>query len=414
MDCLVRTLYIHHMGDRSVLISGASIAGPALAYWLHVAGYEPTIVERAQGPRPGGQTVDLRGAGRTVVTRMGLMNKARSVAVDQRGLALVNGTGKFIATMPVGAFGGEGIVSEIEILRGDLADVLRQATLPGTEYIYDDTVTGFAQDDEGVTVTFENRAPRRYGLVFGADGVHSAVRSVAFGPESEFFRPLNVCSSWFTGGDDWDLDGWLLMYNEPGGLVASVRPGRLSGEIKASLAFRTPPVTFDHRDTTAQKQLMTQRFSASGWEIPRLVRAMHDSPDFVLDNFGQVRMDTWSRGRVALVGDAAWCPTALTGLGTSLALVGAYVLAGELAGCRGDYQQAFTRYEELMRSYVTKSQQLPPGGVAGFAPKSSTYIALRAKSMRMMTHWPMKNLIASQFAKAKDLELPDYELSPIS
>jgi 2-polyprenyl-6-methoxyphenol hydroxylase-like FAD-dependent oxidoreductase len=313
--------------------------------------------------------------------------------------------------MPADAFGGEGIISEIEILRGDLADLLRQATLPGTEYIYDDTVTELAQDDDGVTVTFENTDPRRFGLVFGADGAHSAVRSVAFGPESEFFRPLNVCSSWFTADDDWDLDGWLLMYNEPGGLVASVRPGRLSGEIKASLAFRSPPVTFDTRDRTAQKHLVTQRFSGSGWEVPRLLRAMRDSPDFVLDNFGQVRMNTWSRGRVALLGDAAWCPTAVTALGTSLALTGAYVLAGELAGRRGDHRQAFTRYEQLMRSHVAKSQQLPPGGVAGFAPTSATYIALRAKSMQMMTHWPMKNLITGQFAKANDLQLPHYDLS---
>jgi 2-polyprenyl-6-methoxyphenol hydroxylase-like FAD-dependent oxidoreductase len=401
------------MENSSVLISGASIAGPALAYWLHAAGYEPTIVERASCPRPGGQTVDLRGAARTVVNRMGLMDNARSVAIDQRGLALVNRTGRFIATMPVDTFGGEGIISEIEILRGDLADVLRQATLPGTEYIYGDSVTELAQDEDGVTVTFENTAPRRFGLVFGADGVHSAVRSVAFGPEPEFFRPLNVCSCWFTADDDWDLDGWFLMYNEPGGLVASVRPGRVSGEIKASLAFRSPPVTFDDRDSAAQKHLIAQRFSRSGWEVPRLLRVMSDSPDFVFDNFGQVRMDTWSRGRVALVGDAAWCPTALTGLGTSLALVGAYILAGELARCGGDHQQAFRRYEELMRSFVVKSQQLPPGGVAGFAPKSSAYIALRATSMRMMTRWPVKNLIAGQFAKANDLELPDYELSQI-
>lgn len=402
------------MANMNVLISGAGIAGPALAYWLRTAGYEPTIVERAPGPRPGGQTVDLRGAGRTVISRMGLMDKAKSVTVDQRGLALVNRTGTFIATMPVDAFGGEGIISEIEILRGDLADVLREATLPGTEYIYDDTVTGLAQDDDGVAVTFENAAPRRFGLVFGADGMHSAVRSVAFGPEPEFFRPLNVCSTWFTAADDLDLDGWFLMYNEPGGLTASMRPGRLTGEIKASLAFRSPPVTFDRHDIAAQKSLVEQRFASAGWEVPRLLRAMHDSPDFVLDNFGQIRMNSWSRGRVALLGDAACCPTALTGLGTSLALVGAYLLAGELTRARGDHRQAFARYEELMRPYVTKSQQLPPGGVAGFAPKSSAYIALRGLSMRMMARWPMKNVIARQFEKADDIELPDYDLAPVA
>lgn len=402
------------MTNRNVLISGAGIAGPALAYWLRAAGYEPTIVERAPGPRPGGQTVDLRGAGRTVISRMGLMDKAKSVTVDQRGLALVNRTGKIIASMPVDAFGGEGIISEIEILRGDLADVLRAATLPHTEYLYDDTITGIAQHDDGVTVTFEKTEPRRFGLVLGADGTHSTVRSHAFGPESEFFRPLNLCGTWFTATDDLDLDGWFLMYNEPGGLAAGVRPGRLPGEIKASLAFRSPPVGYDRRDIAAQKHLVAQRFAGSGWEVPRLLRAMRDAPDFVLDNFGQIRMDSWSRGRVALVGDAACSPTPLTGLGTSLALVGAYLLAGELGRARGDHRRAFARYEELMRPYVTTSQQLPPGGVAGFAPRSAAAVALRGLSMRMMTRWPMRNLIAGQFGKADDIELPDYDLAPVA
>ena len=171
------------MENQDILISGASIAGPALAYWLRSRGFNPTVVERAPAPRPGGQAVDLRGAGRTVVQRMGLLDRIRELSLDQRGLAVVNTRGRLGARMPADLFGGEGIVSEIEILRGDLGQVLYEASRPGTEYLFDDTITGLDQDGTGVTVTFEKSAPRRFGLVIGADGLHSVVRSLAFGPE---------------------------------------------------------------------------------------------------------------------------------------------------------------------------------------------------------------------------------------
>lgn len=169
------------MGNTDILISGAGVAGPALAYWLRRAGFAVTVVERAPAPRPGGQTVDLRGAGRTVIERMGLMDRARAVSVDQRGLVLVDATGRITARMTADSFGGEGIVSEIEILRGDLGRLLYEATADEVEYLFDDTVTALDEDDEGVTVAFEKAAPRRFGLVVGADGLHSAVRALAFG-----------------------------------------------------------------------------------------------------------------------------------------------------------------------------------------------------------------------------------------
>ncbi|MEV4612584.1 FAD-dependent monooxygenase [Kitasatospora sp. NPDC049258] len=398
------------MESTEILVSGGGIAGPALAYWLRRAGFAVTVVERAPAPRPGGQTVDLRGAGRVVVERMGLMERARELTVRQHGLALVDSAGRITARMGADSFGGEGIVSEIEILRGDLGALLHEAVAPEVEYLFDDTVTGLDQDADGVRVTFEKAGPRRFALVVGADGLHSVVRALAFGPERQCVRPLGVQTAWFTTTDPMELDGWFQMYNAPGGLVASARPGRLPGEVKAGLSYRSAPEPYDRRGTAAQRELVAARFAGAGWQVPRLVAAMRTAPDFFFESMGQVRLDGWTRGRVALLGDAGYCPTPLAGLGTSLALVGAYVLAGELAAAAGDHRVAFGRYDEVMRPYVRQAQQLPPGGAAGFAPSGALAIRLRAASMRSMNRWPMRNILAAQFAKAGDIALPDYPL----
>jgi len=396
------------MQNRDVLISGAGVAGPALAYWLSEYGFTTTVVERAPAPRAGGQTVDLRGAGRVVIERMGLMDRVRGVSVAQRGIAFVGADGRIAARMPTELFGGEGIVSEVEVLRGDLVQVLYEATVPAVEYLFDDTARGLDQDEEGVTVTFEKARPRRFGLVIGADGVNSAVRGLAFAPQAQSVRPLGCYTAWFTAPAEFDPGGWFLMHNAPGGLVASIRPGRVPGEFKAGLSFRSAPIDYDPRDTAAQLDILAARFSGAGWEVPRLLKAMRTAPDFFFDPIAQVHLDRWSSRRTALVGDAGYCPTPLTGLGTSLALVGAYVLAGELAATDGDHRVAFARYEQITRPYVTSGQQLPPGGIRGFAPDSAIAIGLRTASMRWMSRWPMRNLLARQFAKAGEIELPDY------
>jgi 2-polyprenyl-6-methoxyphenol hydroxylase-like FAD-dependent oxidoreductase len=397
------------MEHQDILISGAGIAGPAVAYWLRKAGFGVTVVERAPSPRPGGQAVDLRGAGRTVVQQMGLLDRVREVALEQEGFAFVDARGRVTARMPADAFGGEGIVSEIEVLRGDLCQVLYQATLPGVGYVFDDTITGIEQDTAGVTVAFEKAPSRRFGLVVGADGLHSTVRALAFVPDAACVRPLHLYNAWFTAPADIDLGGWYLMHNEPGGLVAGARPGRHPDEIKAGLSFRSEPLGGECRDRAAQKELLARRFAGAGWEVPRLLDAMRASADFYFDSVGQVHLDAWSRGRVALLGDAGYCPSPLTGLGTSLSLVGAYVLAGELVAAGGDHRVAFPRYQERLRAYVAQGQQLPPGGVGGFAPMTAFMIGMRSVSTRWMTRWPLRNLLAGQFAKADAIELPSYE-----
>lgn len=397
------------MQNRDVLISGAGIAGPALAYLLREQGFNPTVVERAPAPRPGGQAVDLRGAGRTVIESMGLMERVKAVSLDQRSMAFVDASGRPAAEVPRDLFGGEGFVSEIEVLRGDLGQLLYDATVPATEYLFDDTITGLDQDAKGVSISFERASPRRFALVIGADGLHSKVRSLVFGPESQCVRPLNCYTAWFTAVADFDLDGWYLMYNAPGGLVASVRPGRLPNETKVGISFRSAPIAYDRRDIVGQQDIVAERFAGVGWETPRLLESMRSATDFYLDSMGQVHLGNWSNGRVTLLGDAGYCPTPLTGLGTSLALVGAYVLAGDLAAADGDHLVAFPHYEHLLRPYVAQGQQLPPSGVAGYAPHSAFGIKMRNASMRWMGRWPLRPLMAKQFAKAGDIDLPEYD-----
>ncbi|MDN5919187.1 MAG: FAD-dependent monooxygenase [Pseudonocardia sp.] len=398
------------MENTNVLVAGAGIAGCAVAYWLREQGFTPTVVERAPALREGGQTVDLRGAGRTVIDRMGLLDRVRQVTVDQRGIAWVDARGRRRAEMPVEAFGGRGIISTDEVLRGDLSTVLYEAARPGVEFLFDDTVTGLVSDADGVDVTFENADPRRFALVVGADGLHSAVRRAAFGPEADCVRPLGLLTAWYTVPAEVELDGWYLMHNAPGGLVASLRPGRLSGEQKAGLSVRTRE-TFDRRDLEAQRALLARHFAGVGWEASRLLRAAGAAEDFYLDTVGQVRLDRWSRGRVVLLGDAGYCPTPLTGLGTSLALVGAYVLAGELAAAGpGGYAAAFEGYERVLRPYVEQGQQLPPSGVDGYAPLTPLRIRLAQASMRWATRWPMRPMMERIFAKADAIDLPDYSV----
>jgi 2-polyprenyl-6-methoxyphenol hydroxylase-like FAD-dependent oxidoreductase len=397
------------MAAQTVLISGASIAGPALAYWLRRRGFAPTVVEAAPAIRPGGQAVDLRGAGRSVVERMGLLDRVREVSVDERGIANVDARGRRTSEMAADAFGGEGIVAEIEVMRGDLTRILYEATRDDVEYLFADRIAALQPDADGVLVRFESGAQRRFDFVVGADGVHSGVRALAFGPEQRYVRAMGAYTAYFTVPDPGDLGHWFLMHNAPGGRVAGLRPER-GGTAKVMLSFTSPELHYDRRDRAAQQHLLRQAFTGVGWRVPELLSAMDASPDFYFDAIGQVHMDAWTQGRVALVGDAGYCASPLTGMGTSLALVGGYVLAGELAAAT-DHAAAFARYEELLRPYVRQCQELPPGGVKGFAPQSALMIRMRDTSMRMMTRWPMRNILAKQFAKADAITLPDYPVS---
>jgi 2-polyprenyl-6-methoxyphenol hydroxylase-like FAD-dependent oxidoreductase len=401
------------MTQPTVLISGAGVAGPALAHWLAGNGYRVVIVELAPGIRPGGQTVDLRGAGRDVVNRMGLLDQMVDRSLHQRGVAWVRADGSRRAEMPVEAFDGNGVVSKLEILRGDLVDVLYQATKDTVEYRFDSRITGLDPGDDGVGVTLADGTRLRADLVVGADGPHSAVRRLVFGPEEQFVKPLGGYNAWFTAPDRVGLAGWYLMYQAAGGLNASLRPSHDPAIAKAGLAFRSEPLTYDRRDLDEQRQLLADRFAGAGWHCAALLAAAQEADDFYFDEFAQVHMDSWSRGRVTLCGDAGYCASPLSGMGTSLALVGSYLLGGELGSAPDVLSSehvdgALASYGRLMRPYVDKCQDLP-AGVDGYAPKSNSDIVITAQVMKWMQRWPFRSFAAKKFFTTADsIDLPEY------
>jgi 2-polyprenyl-6-methoxyphenol hydroxylase-like FAD-dependent oxidoreductase len=401
------------MAQPTVLISGAGIAGPSLAFWLTSNGYRVVVVEIAPGIRPGGQTVDLRGAGGDVVERMGLIEQMRSRALEQQGAAWVRSNGSHRAEMPVTAFDGNGLVSKLEILRGDLVDVLYQATKDSTEYRFNTRISDLRQSDDAVDVTLADETRLRADLVVGADGPHSGVRRLVFGPEEQFVKPLGGYNAWFSAPDHVGLDGWYLQYQAPGGLNASMRPSHDPAMAKAGLAFQSGPIDYDRRDLGQQREILVERFAGAGWECDALLAAAQEADDFYFDLFAQVHMPSWSSGRVTLVGDAGYCASPLSGMGTSLALVGAYILAGELGPAAdglsiGRVQSALARYATAMRPYVDKCQDLP-NTLDRFAPRSASDIAINAEVMKWMQRWPFRPLAAKLwFTTADSIELPDY------
>jgi 2-polyprenyl-6-methoxyphenol hydroxylase-like FAD-dependent oxidoreductase len=340
-----------------VLVAGASIAGPALAHWLRRRGAEVTVVERAPGLRPGGQAVDARGVTKEVIRRMGLDAAVRAARTATAGAHTVDADGNVLETFSADDDGGDGYISEIEILRGDLSQVLYDDTRDGVEYVFGDRIAELTQDADGVDVVFAGGDRRRFDLVVGADGLHSALRAMVFGPRERFVRHLGLVLAFYSVPNEFGLDRWLLDYHESG-RSASLRPIRDATRAMAMFSFPSADFDVDYRDVEAQKRLLRERTAGLGWLAPRILAHLDDTPDFYLDQVAQVVMDRWSDGRVGLIGDAAYSASPMSGQGTGLALVGAYLLAGELAAAGWDPAAGFAAYERRMRSFVEANQEI--------------------------------------------------------
>jgi 2-polyprenyl-6-methoxyphenol hydroxylase-like FAD-dependent oxidoreductase len=340
-------------------VAGASIAGPALAHWLRRRGAEVTVVERAPELRPGGQAVDARGVAREVIARMGLDTAVRAARTDTAGAYTVDADGNVLETFRADDDGGDGYIAEIEILRGDLSRVLHEDTRDGVEYVFGDRIVELSQDADGVDVVFAGGDRRRFDLVVGADGLHSALRAMIFGPHERFVRHLGRMMSFYTVPNEFGLDRWLIDYQESGtGRSAGLRPIQDATRAMAMFSFPAADLDVDYRDVAAQKRRLRERMVGLGWLAPRILAHLDDTPDFYLDQVAQVVMDRWSSGRVGLIGDAAFSSSPLSGGGTGLALVGAYLLAGELAAAGWDPAAGFAGYEGRMRSYVEANQEI--------------------------------------------------------
>ena len=397
----------HPENARTVLISGASIAGPALAYWLHEYGFATTIVERADGIRPGGQTVDLRGAGKVVAQRMGLEEAVRAASTGEEGVAFVDRSGRTRAAFGADAFGGEGLVAELEILRGELAELLYERTRTSTDYLFGDRIAVLDDQGDRVHVTFDSGLVRDFDLVVAADGIGSRTRRLVFGDEPTF-RSLGMYTAYATIPRAESDGTWARWYNATGGRVITLRPDTL-GTTRALLTLPARGEGYEKQSPDEQRALLKRTFADAGWEAPRVVAALDDASDLYFELTGQVRTPHWSRGRVALVGDAGYCASPISGMGTSLALVGAYVLAGELAA-HPDHRDAFAAYERVLRPYVDKAQQLPP-----FTPRIAqprTRVGIRVLNTAL---WAASRPWVGRLGKnkrlsppAQEIDLPDY------
>jgi 2-polyprenyl-6-methoxyphenol hydroxylase-like FAD-dependent oxidoreductase len=367
-----------------------------------------TVVERAPALRPGGQAVDLRGVAKEAVRRMGLEDEVRTACTKTRGMSIVNRQNKRIGSMTADMFGGDGFIAEIEILRGDLAEVFYRATADDVEYIFDDQISAMKEHDDRVEVSFASGCLRTFDIVVGADGLHSSLREMVFGPDADFLHDLGHLGAFFTVPNHLGLDSWMLSYGEPNG-SASIRAVHDNSEALAILSVPGTRADYDHRDTEGQKSLLRQHLSGMAWEVPWLLDRMDEADDFYFDSSTQVVMDTWSRGRVVLIGDAAWCSSPSSGQGTSLAVVGAYILAGELAAAEGDHRLAFDAYERRMRGWVETTQKMGRDNIKRFTAGNRFQLWLQLVFMRVLPYLPGKNLLMRRMSKViNGIELPDY------
>jgi 2-polyprenyl-6-methoxyphenol hydroxylase-like FAD-dependent oxidoreductase len=364
-----------------ILVSGASIAGPAVAYWLQRYGFTVTVVEHAQALRAGGYPIDIRGTALDVVERMGVYPRLRAAHVDTRRLTFLDVDGAPIVSLEPQAVVGGAEGRDVEVRRGDLAAVLHDATRDDVTYRFGDSIEALDEDADGVDVTFRSGLRRRFDLVIGADGLHSRTRALAFGPEEQFHRYLGYCFAGFTMPNPLGLSHEGVMWNAPGRAAALYAVGN-HAQVHGFLNFALPEPPFAaFRDPAAQRELVAAVFAADGWEVPDMVRAMRAADDLFFDVISQIRMPAWSRGRVALVGDAAYAPSFLTGQGSSLALVGAYMLAGALATAR-DHGTAFADYERGTRGFVEQNQALVAEGDALLFPTTAEALARRDALLR--------------------------------
>ncbi|MFD4910823.1 FAD-dependent monooxygenase [Kitasatospora purpeofusca] len=352
-----------HSRPTTVLISGAGIAGTALAHWLDRYGFRVTVVERAPSLRGGGQPVDIRGNALEVVDRMGLLAEVGARRTGLRGMSVVDGDGRELSrTTERTASGGPVDGPDVEILRDELAELIAGVAGSGVEYRFDDSIDTLVQYAEGVQVRFRDGEERSFDLVVGADGLHSNTRRLVFGPEEDYLHPIGTYVAGWSVPNHLGLDRWEVVHR-PGDSserMCMVMTVRDNAELRVFVGFGSdePVGRMLPREPAEQRRLVAGIAADLRWEVPRFLAALDDTEVFHYDVVAQIKMDRWSNGRVALLGDAGYCCSPLTGQGTSVALTAAYVLAGELHRADGDHRAAYPAYERRLREHVAANQAI--------------------------------------------------------
>lgn len=394
------------MKNRSVLISGAGIAGPTLAFWLARYGFEPVLVEHAPKLRTGGYMIDFWGLGYEVAERMGIMPALQRAGYHIDEARFVNGKGE-----RVGGFGADvfSTITDGRYLSLQRSDLAREiyAACGKVETLFDESVTALQDEAGGVSVDFQRAPKRKFDLVIGADGLHSTVRELTFGGETQFDKYLGYyCAAFTIANYPHRNEGAYTSYSVPGKQVAryALRGGRTAFLI---IFAENAKLSVGHHDAAAQKDIVRTRFRGQGWECDEILSAMDRSGDFYFDSASQIRMPRWSKGRVTLLGDACFCPSLIAGQGSALAMVGAYILAGELKKANGDHQVAFANYERIFAPFIADKQKSAEKFASSFAPKTRFGLFVRNKLSRMLSipfiaHWTIGRLIEDR------LKLADY------
>jgi 2-polyprenyl-6-methoxyphenol hydroxylase-like FAD-dependent oxidoreductase len=388
-----------------IAISGAGVAGPSLAHWLHRTGHEPTLIERAPEFRTGGYVIDFWGVGYQVAQLMGIEDAVREAGYQVQSIRSVTPRNQIRASLGVDSFrrADDRLTS---LPRGDLAAAIYATVEHDVETIFGDSITAIDEHPDGVSLSFAHAKPRDFDLVVGADGLHSNVRRLTFGADSDEHHLGCLVAAGVVDGYQPRDELVYVTYSQPG---RSVGRFSLRGNRTMFLFVFRAPSGADPEDISARKSLLRSEFGDAGWECPQILAALDDVDDLYFDVVSQIRRDRWSRGRTALVGDAAACVSLLAGEGTGLAMTEAYVLAGELACAGDDYRRAFDAYEARLRRFVEDKQTAARKLVPVFATQTRLGIWFRDMAMRAMAFRPLADLLFTRTLN-DDFALPDYPM----
>ena len=395
------------MTAKTVLISGAGIGGPTLTFWLKAAGFEPTLIEHAATLRTGGYVVDFWGLGYDIAERMGLAGQIDRVGYHIREMRIVDDRGERVTGF------GTKILQEltggrfVTLGRSDMSRLLFEKIKGTTEVIFDEEIIGLQAYADHMQVQFRHAGERRFDLVIGADGLHSNVRRLVFGPQDRFEKQLGYVVAAFEarGYRPRDEDVYLI-YGEPGRML-----GRFALHDDRTLFLFVFAADIDTAgamlDLPAQKAMLRGKFGDGKWECQHILEALDRTQDLYFDRVSQIKMKSWSKGRVALIGDAAFCVSLMAGQGSALAMTAAYVLAGELAKAGDRHEEAFGNYERLLRAYIGSKQKVAERFASAFAPKTRWGLFLRNQVIKAFA---IPGLARLAFGRdlIDTLELPNY------
>ncbi len=373
---------------KNILISGASIAGLTLAYWLHKYGYKVAIVEIAGAPRKGGSPIDIKGEAVDVVRKMGIYEEIAKKKVTTERVCFVNENDKIIASMNPSIMDDK-IGEDIEIQREFLVDILYEKVKESVDFIFENTITKIENNAENVIAHFKKGEPRIFDLVIGADGLHSNVRKLVFGKEEDFSKYYGM----YAGVVDIEINknrkNNCILYNTSGKMAGIYN---FNNKANAILVFHSKEqIIYDYKNTKEQKEVLNKMFFNEGWKVPQILQKFNESETLYFDAVSQIKMDNWSKNRVVLIGDAAYCASFLTGRGASLAVLGAYTLAEAIKDSEENYSEAFQKYQKRFEPIANKAQSSIKAGALFLVPK--TGISKLIRNLLVKTLVPLISIL---------------------